>query len=98
MQKPQIDVQVLAQLARIEISDAEVKKLEQELPSILDFVATIQALDVSTAHSTPALRNVMRDDENPHETGTYTEALLAQAPARQGDRFAVKQVISRKKQ
>ena len=44
-----------------------------------------------------ALRNIMRADENPHESGKYTEKLLKAAPARDGDRVAVKQVISRKK-
>ena len=45
----------------------------------------------------PEHRNVMRADENPHESGKYTKALLDAAPAREGDRIAVKQVISRKK-
>jgi aspartyl-tRNA(Asn)/glutamyl-tRNA(Gln) amidotransferase subunit C len=93
---PKVDIRALASLARVDISDAEVAKLETELPSILAFVETIQKADVSQAHNDTSLRNVLRADENPHESGIYTEALLSAAPAREGDRIAVKQVISRK--
>lgn len=96
-EKPTIDVRALAELSRLAVSDEEVAKLEKELPSILSFVETIQKADISGVTHDTSLRNVMRADENPHETGTYTEVLLNAAPAREGDRIAVKQVISRKK-
>ena len=95
--KPIVDIRALAALSRIELSEVEIIKLEQELPSILTFVETIQNADVSSVSHDTSLRNVMRADENPHEGGIYTEALLSAAPARQGDRIAVKQVVSRKK-
>ena len=92
-----IDVHALAQLARIEVSDAEVEKLGKELPAILAFVETIQNADTSEAQRNPTLRNVMREDDEPHESGIYTEKLLSQAPATKNGRLVVKQVISRKK-
>ncbi|HEY4526400.1 MAG TPA: Asp-tRNA(Asn)/Glu-tRNA(Gln) amidotransferase subunit GatC [Candidatus Paceibacterota bacterium] len=92
-----IDVQALAELARIEMPEEELKKLATELPEILAFVDTIQEANVSNIESDRSLRNVMREDGEPHESGIYTEKLLAQAPAKKDGRFAVKQVISRKK-
>ncbi len=92
----QIDIRALAQLARLEVSDEEVVNLEREIPSILELVETIQKADVSGVSDAVGLHNVMRVDENPHESGAYTEVLLSAAPAREGDRVAVKQVISRK--
>lgn len=92
-----VDIRALAILARLEVSDEEVAKLEKEIPEILKFVEAIQNADVSGVAETKNLRNVMRADENPHESGVYTERLLAAAPAREGNRVAVKQVISRKK-
>ena len=92
-----VDVVALAKLARLEVSEAELKKLEKEIPAILEFVDTIQKAKVGKEAKSPALRNVMRADEDPIESGTYTEKILAAAPARDGDRVAVKQVISRKK-
>ena len=74
------------------------RKLEKEIPAILEFVETIQAASAKGfGEPMKALRNIMRADENPHESGKYTEKLLKAAPARDGDRVAVKQVISRKK-
>jgi acetyl-CoA carboxylase carboxyltransferase component len=43
----------------------------------------------------PKHRNVMRADSDPHESGAFTEALLAAAPNRIGNQVAVKQVVSR---
>ncbi len=105
-----VNIRALAQLARLEVSDAELAKLEKEIPDILKFVETIQAVSQTAPVTSPALkadtsnirlstiacrRNVMRADENPHEGGIYTEALLKAAPARAGDRIAVKQVLTR---
>lgn len=91
-----IDIRALAKLARLDVTDEEVVKLEQEIPSILGFVETIQKAQVSAAPSVPTLRTVMRADENPHEAGAYTEALLSGAPAVKNGRVIVKQVVSRK--
>jgi len=92
-----VDVAALAKLARLEVSKEELATLEKEIPSILAFVETIQKAASESEHKGEGLRNVMRADENPHESGLYTEGLLSAAPARTGDRIAVKQVISRKK-
>jgi aspartyl/glutamyl-tRNA(Asn/Gln) amidotransferase C subunit len=97
MSNVKIDVEALAKLARLEVPADELTKLEKEIPDILGFVETIQKVDTSAVSPTPVLRNVMRADENPHESGEYTKQLLDAAPAREGDRIAVKQVISRKK-
>ena len=95
-EQPVVDIRALAQLARVDISDAEVAKLETEIPSIIAFVETIQNVDVSAALADTSLRNVMRADTDPHATGEYTEVLLEAAPARVGNRIAVKQVLTRK--
>lgn len=91
------DIQNLALLARLEVSDEELAKLEKEIPDILAFVQTIQKVAADAPAGTSALRNVVRADKNPHESGVYTEALLSAAPAREGNRIAVKQVLSRRK-
>jgi len=96
MSSPQVDIKALAKLARLEVSEAEMEKLQKEIPGILSFVETIQKAAGDIPKSDPELRNVMRKDENPHESGIHTEVLLSAAPARDGNRVAVKQVISKK--
>lgn len=92
-----VDITALAKLARMEVAPEELARLEKEIPDILAFVDTIQKAPVSAEAKSPAHRNIMRADENPHESGMYTEVLLDAAPAREGDRIAVKQVISRQR-
>lgn len=93
----EVNIKALAELARLEVSDQELATLEKELPSIIGFVEEIQKATTTAEVNAPTLRNVLRDDANPHESGLYTERLLAAAPNREGDRIAVKQVVSRKK-
>ena len=98
-----VNVAALARLARLEVSPEELAKLEKEIPAILEFVEQIQKASAGVEHgstgspqASAGLHNVMRADEHPHESGKYTEKLLEAAPSREGDRIAVKQVISRK--
>lgn len=92
-----IDIKALAGLARLAVPEEELARLEKEIPDILAFVETIQEVRAPAGSHEGAVRNVMREDEHPHESGVYTERLLEAAPARVDERIAVKQVISRSK-
>lgn len=88
------DVQKLAALARLSVSDAELPTLASEFESILAYVSQLETLDVSgKKDERPPVRNVFRDDGEPHATGKYTEALAAQFPERERDYLKVKQII-----
>ena len=93
----QVDVKALAKLARLEVSDDELVRLEKEIPAILGFVETIQKVATDAEGHGDGLHNVMREDVNPHESGIYTDDLLKAAPATQDNQIVVKQVISRKR-
>ncbi|OHB19731.1 MAG: hypothetical protein A2854_03710 [Parcubacteria group bacterium RIFCSPHIGHO2_01_FULL_56_18] len=90
-----IDVAGLAKLAKLEVSPEELAKLEKELPAILGFVETIQAVAAEVTHESPAHRTIMREDANPHESGLHTRTLLDAAPVQKDDQVVVKQVISK---
>jgi aspartyl/glutamyl-tRNA(Asn/Gln) amidotransferase C subunit len=92
-----VDIAALAKLARLEISPEEVAKLEREIPPILAFIDTIQKASGDAPKGDPDLRNIMRDDDHPDESGIHTEDLLADAPEKKDNKIVVKQVISRKK-
>ena len=94
MTKP--DIKALARLARIDLSAEEEAALLADSEKILAFVEQIQKVhgEAGTAESTPGVpMNVFRDDVNPHESGIYTEAILAQAPAREGNYVKVKKIL-----
>lgn len=96
MSTPQIDVLALARLARLEISEAEVVKLQNELPAIMTFIDTLQKVVVETAEPvSPQHRNILRPDENPNVPGTYTERLLQESPESDNGYVVVKQVLKK---
>lgn len=76
------DVLHLAQLARIQLSDDEIVRLESELGSILGYVEQLNDVDVSGLAPTTqvsGLTNVMRQDE-PLEYQAKPGKLLRLAP------------------
>jgi aspartyl/glutamyl-tRNA(Asn/Gln) amidotransferase C subunit len=91
----EVDIQALAKLARIEVSAEDLKTLEEQIPSILSFVARIQEVSDTALSDTdmPEQHTVMREDDNPHEAGAYSETLLDAAPKRKGNHVVVPQVI-----
>jgi len=88
-------VLALAKLARLEISDSEAEGLSKEFEGILGYVAEVKNAVGATAHTTPvlALKNALRADEDAHESGLYTEAILNEAPEREGDYVKVKNIL-----
>lgn len=90
------EIEKLAALSRIDISEDEKKKLGTDIESILGYVSEIQNVVAQTetvAEKLP-VRNVMRKDDEPHETGAYTNGLLNEAPARDGNYVRVKKILS----
>ena len=86
----------LAKLARISISVEEAEKLSGEFDSILNYVSEVKkAGDVSDTKIKEdyPVRNVLRSDGNPHESGMHTEKILSGAPYREGDYIKVKKIL-----
>ena len=86
----------LAKLARIEIGTEEAESLSHEFDAILGYVGEIKNIKVLPSVSDSqgkTLRNVMREDISPHESWIYTEKILAQAPAREGNYLKVKKIL-----
>lgn len=88
------EVKKLAALARLDIPAEKLETLSKEFESILAYVNQIESLSVEGVATLPQVRNVFREDGEPHEKGKYTEALAKQFPERDGDYLAVKQIIS----
>jgi aspartyl-tRNA(Asn)/glutamyl-tRNA(Gln) amidotransferase subunit C len=88
------DVNKLAILARIEMSDAEKTEFLGNMESILGYIDIIKKATVEGVNpEIGEVRNVMRTDENPHESGKYTEKILAQAPDTQDGYLKVKKIL-----
>jgi aspartyl-tRNA(Asn)/glutamyl-tRNA(Gln) amidotransferase subunit C len=88
------EVEHVARLARLHLTDAEIERMRAELEAILAYVDKLSTLDVEgvepTSHAVP-LVNVMRDD---HVKPSYPlDDMLRNAPDRVDDYFRVPRII-----
>ncbi len=88
------DVEHVARLARLALSESERVRMREQLSAILEYIDKLKAIDVEgvepTSHAVP-LVNVMRDDE-PGPCLPQADA-LANAPDRVGELFRVPRII-----
>jgi aspartyl-tRNA(Asn)/glutamyl-tRNA(Gln) amidotransferase subunit C len=88
------DVEHVARLSRLALSDTEIEKMREQLAAILAHIDTLRALDTEavepTSHAVP-MENVMREDEP--RPSLPQEAMLANAPDRSTDFFRVPRII-----
>lgn len=88
------DVEKIALLARLELTEEEKVRYQHQLSAVLDYVAMIDELDLEdvppTTHAV-AQHNVLREDMV--SSGLSVEAALANAASAQDDQFAIQAVL-----
>jgi aspartyl-tRNA(Asn)/glutamyl-tRNA(Gln) amidotransferase subunit C len=88
------DVEHVATLSRLALTDDEIERLTGELGAILEYAAEVSALDTAdvppTAHPLP-LVNVFRPDEP--RPGLDRDEVLAEAPAAEDGQFRVPRIL-----
>lgn len=88
------EVDHIAELARLELSEEELNRFREQLSAILDYAARLQDLDTSgippTSSVLPA-RSVLREDEP--RPGLSLQELLMNAPDSQDSQFRVPPVL-----
>ena len=94
MKLDRAQVEKIAQLARLELTEAEKETMSRQLSGILDYVDQLSKLDTQnvppTAHVGP-VTTPLRADE-PHQPLPVEDA-LRNAPDRKGDAFRVPRII-----
>ena len=90
------DLENLATLARIKLTEDDKKSLVKEFDSILGYVDQLKKADVSmdAEGRVGAVKNVMRSDTAVTTSTEDRERLLDEAPDREGDFIAVKKIIA----
>lgn len=88
------DVEYVAWLARLELSEEEIERFTRQLGQVLEHAEKIKSLDTSeirpTSHPLP-LKNVMREDVV--KPGLTQEEALSGAPRAEGGYFVVPRII-----
>jgi aspartyl-tRNA(Asn)/glutamyl-tRNA(Gln) amidotransferase subunit C len=88
------DVEHVASLARLGLTDDEIDRMQGQLNRILEAIGQLQSVDTSAVGPTAqviALENVMRPDEP--RSPMARDAALANAPLREGDHLRVPVVL-----
>lgn len=90
------DVEYVARLARLELTETEKDTFTGQLGSILEYIDQLNRLETADVPPTShvlALQNVWREDAARPCPETVRENILANAPEREDDFFKVKKVI-----
>jgi aspartyl-tRNA(Asn)/glutamyl-tRNA(Gln) amidotransferase subunit C len=88
------DVEHVAALARLGLSDEEIDRMQEQLNRILEAIGQLQSVDTSSVGPTAQvieLENVMRDDVA--RPPLARDAVLANAPLREGRMLRVPVVL-----
>lgn len=95
------DVQHIAELARIKLTEKEKEKFKKELSSILDYVKKLNELDterVEPLYQTTGIVNALREDKHRKDfemNEDLNKKLIGQAPHRQDRFIKVKNVLNK---
>lgn len=89
------EIEKLSELSRIAVTPEEKEQLRIDMDSILGYVEEINKIsaDLALEKKELSLKNVMREDNQPHESGVFTDTLLQAAPQREGQYIQVKKIL-----
>jgi aspartyl-tRNA(Asn)/glutamyl-tRNA(Gln) amidotransferase subunit C len=94
MSLTRIEVQHIAELAKLQLTDGEEALYQEQLSDILDYMQRLNTLDTEAIPPTASvlpLRSVMRADVA--RPSLPVDDILANAPARAGDAFEVRVIL-----
>ncbi len=87
----------IANLARLDLSEIEIEKMQKDLAEILGYIDQLNKVDVSSVEveaTEVVLQNALREDTPVSQTKETIEKMLSQAPAREGHHIKVKEILT----
>ena len=90
------DVQHLASLARIKLTDAELETFATEIDAVLQYVSAINDIvaDADLTKKVGPVHNVFRADAVTNEPENFTEAISNEFPDSKGRFLKVKKILN----
>ncbi len=87
------DIEKLASLSRLALTDTEKDSFSNEIGAILGYVGNINSLVSDHENPKHEHKNVLREDVVAHGSGEYTDMLIMNAPEREGNYVKVKKIL-----
>lgn len=91
------EIQHIADLARLDLTDAELKEYGSQLSDVLDYIDQLQEVNTDEVEPTAqvtGLKNKMREDIVEEWPKDERESALGRAPEKSGRSIKVKRVIA----
>lgn len=91
------DIEHLASLARIRLTEEEKERLPAELSTIVEYVSVVSDIaggDTEVAPKVGAVHNVFRKDVATNEPEQFTKDIMAEMPETDGRFLKVKKILS----
>lgn len=86
----------IVHLARLELSESELKKMQNDLATILEYIKILEKADVSQVEptfSSLTTKNVFKDDQTEKAREKVIGSMLSQMPAKEGGYLKVKEIL-----
>jgi len=88
------DVQQLADLARLDITDEQAESYRKDFEGILGYLDTLNEVSIEGGDiQYRVVKNALRDDVKPYEPGVFTEDIINQAPKTEGTAMRVNKIL-----
>ena len=88
-----IDVEKLANLARIDLPEEEKEQIQKDMGSILEYVKQIEGVEIDELHPEYTHYNAWRED-TPDERKFSHDSIIKQFPDSQGGFLKVKKILN----
>jgi aspartyl-tRNA(Asn)/glutamyl-tRNA(Gln) amidotransferase subunit C len=90
------EIQHIAKLARLKLTQDEIEKYQKELSKILDYIEKLKEVDVSNVKATfhpLKIKNVVREDSISKKDLDEIKKLIELMPERKGGYLKVKKIL-----
>lgn len=94
------EIEKLAELSRISMSEEELGSFKDEIGSILDYVKQVQEVTSGSESENDRpegvfslIKNNMREDKDSHDGAEFSKDVLEGSPKKEGSYFKVKKIL-----
>ena len=88
------EVEHIAKLSRLELTEAETAKMQKDLSSILDYFKLLKKVGKpKTKKQVKKVENVVREDKVGHKSSSLANNLVGLAPDKKDDYIKVKSIL-----
>ena len=87
------DIEKLAELSRLSLTDREAEGYAKDIESILQYVSAINETKGKSGGNYTVNTNILREDKKPHEGGMFTDDIVKAFPREEKGFLKAKKIL-----